>query len=192
MTDPILGLHHVTATTDDAQEDLDCYTDLLGLRLVKKTINFDNPSVFHFYYGNETGTPGTLMTTFPYRGWGVPRGSLGAGQVTTTTFSVPADALPAWAARLEEADGTSVARTRSFGAEALEIDDPSGLRLAVVGAEADDREPWRGGDVPGEMAIRGVESVTLSVHRPEPTIRFLVDVLGWRVDEEEECEQRGK
>ena len=89
----ILGLHHVTATVTDAQEDLDFYAGLLGLRLVKKTVNFDNHHVFHFYYGDERGTPGTIMTTFPYAGKGVAIGRKGTGQITVTSFSVPVASL---------------------------------------------------------------------------------------------------
>ena len=89
MTHPILGLHHVTATVDDAQDDLDLCLDTLGLRLVKKTVNFDNHNVYHFYYGDQRGTPGTIWTTFPYKGWGVPVGEKGAGQIVATSFSVP-------------------------------------------------------------------------------------------------------
>ena len=97
---PILGLHHVTATVDDAQDDLDFCLDGLGLRLVKKTVNFDNHHVYHFYYGDERGTPGTLWTTFPYKDHGVADGKEGAGQVTVTSFSVRAGSLGVWRTRL--------------------------------------------------------------------------------------------
>src|SRR4029079_3970117 len=100
MKHPILGLHHVTATVNEAQPDLDFYADLLGLRLVKKTVNFDNHNVYHFYYGDERGTPGTLWTTFPYKDHGVARGITGAGQVTVTSFSVPNGSLESWRVRL--------------------------------------------------------------------------------------------
>ena len=96
MSSPILGLHHVTATVDDAQADLDFSVDALGMRLVKKTVNFDNHFVYHFYYGDEIGRPGTIWTTFPYKGKGVPVGLKGAGQITVTSFSVPAGSLDAW------------------------------------------------------------------------------------------------
>src|SRR5574342_450878 len=102
MTYPILGLHHVTATVDGAQEDLDFCTEALGLRLVKKTVNFDNHFVYHFYYGDQCGTPGTIWTTFPYRGRGVPVGAKGAGQIVATSFSVPEAAMEFWTRRLEE------------------------------------------------------------------------------------------
>src|SRR4026207_1892601 len=100
MPSRIRSLHHVTATVSDAQDDLDFYRRLLGLRLVKQTVNFDNPRVYHFYYGDARGTPGTIMTTFPYRGMGGPPGRKGAGQITTTAFSVPAGSLDAWRRRL--------------------------------------------------------------------------------------------
>src|SRR5215510_1636501 len=100
MKHPILGLHHVTATVDDAQDDLDLCVTALGLRLVKKTVNFDNHHVYHFYYGDERGTPGTIWTTFPYKGHGVPVGKEGAGQIAVTSFSVPAGSLEFWRSRL--------------------------------------------------------------------------------------------
>jgi len=103
MDKVIQSLHHVTATVDDAQEDVDFYVKALGMRLVKKTVNFDNHNVYHFYYGNEQGSPNTLMTTFPYKGWGVPPGTHGAGQVTVTSFSVPDGSLDAWRGRLRAA-----------------------------------------------------------------------------------------
>src|ERR671917_429113 len=96
MENPIQGLHHVTATVSGAREDLDFATGALGLRMVKKTVNFDNHSVYHFYYGNENGTPGTIWTTFPYRHQGVPVGRKGLGQITVTSFSVPAGSLASW------------------------------------------------------------------------------------------------
>ena len=100
---PILGLHHVTATVDDAQADLDFCLDLLGMRLVKKTVNFDNHHVYHFYYGTERGAPGTIWTTFPYQGRGVPVGTRGFGQVVTTAFSVPTTSMAFWRDRLRAA-----------------------------------------------------------------------------------------
>src|SRR6188474_2232467 len=102
MTHPILGLHHVTATVDDPQDDLDLCVKACGLRLVKKTVNFDNHHVYHFYYGDERGTPGSLWTTFPYKGRGVRVGTKGAGQVVTTSFSVPSESLGFWQRRLRE------------------------------------------------------------------------------------------
>ena len=115
MTHHILGLHHVTATVDEAQPDVDFCIGGLGLRLVKKTVNFDNHHVYHFYYGNEGGTPGTIWTTFPYHGRGVRVGVKGAGQIAVTSFSVPPSSLEFWreqadAARYERRAGRAAVR----------------------------------------------------------------------------------
>ena len=127
MQSPVVSLHHVTATADDAQSDLDCYEDAFGLRLVKQTVNFDNHNVFHFYYGDERGTPGTIWTTFPYANRGVRLGTKGAGQVTATSFSVPTGALDTWRLRLGR-KGIAVADIASrFGEPAIAFADASGL-----------------------------------------------------------------
>lgn len=180
MMTTLLGLHHVTATVDDAQADLDFCVGLLGLRLVKQTVNFDNQRVFHFYYGDQRGTPGSIWTTFPYRGQGVRVGTLGAGQVVSTAFSVPAASVNAWQHRLTDA-GLDVVTSRVFGQTHLATRDPSGLVLALVGTDDDARVPWRGGSVGAESAVRGLHSVTLAVRNPEPTLAFLQDVLGCTV-----------
>ena len=119
MSHPILGLHHVTATVDDAQDDLDLCIETLGLRLVKKTVNFDNHNVYHFYYGDECGTPGTIWTTFPYKGWKVPIGEKGAGQVVVTTFSVPRESMGFWESRLREHGVDAIAGRPRFQDEVL-------------------------------------------------------------------------
>src|SRR5262249_15384223 len=147
MTIPILGLHHVTATVDDAQDDLDFCTEALGLRLVKKTVNFDNHNVYHFYYGDERGTPGTIWTTFPYKGRGVPIGRKGAGQITVTSFSVPANSLGFWKNRLR-AHGVVVEDVNPrFGDEAIACSDRSGLQFELVGNDRDPRVPWLGSGI---------------------------------------------
>jgi glyoxalase family protein len=181
MSAQIRGLHHVTATVNDAQEDLDFYAGLLGQRLVKKTVNFDNPQVYHFYYGNESGTPSTLMTTFPYRGWGVPVGRQGAGQITVTSFSVPAGSLGFWRQRLAEQGLTAEDEATAFGEEALRVRDPSGLVLRLVANARDERVPWVRPDVGDEHAIRGVHGVSLLVREPARSITFLEDLLGGTV-----------
>lgn len=175
----IQGLHHVTATVNDAQQDLDFYAGLLGLRLVKKTVNFDNHHVFHFYYGDEVGTPGTLFTTFPYKGKGVPLGRKGAGQITQTAFSVPIGALPAWRSRLNNA-GVPVTNSEArFGEEVIEFEDASGLLIELIASGQDHRDPWLGNDLDPAMAIRGLHSVTLTIGTPERSFTFLSEVLGY-------------
>lgn len=184
MTHPVQSLHHVTATVNDAQEDFDFYTYVLGLRLVKKTVNFDNTSVYHFYYGTTHGAPGTIMTTFPYKGKGVPFGVKGTGQVTVTSFAVPVGALAFWRARLAE-QGVAVRDAGDrFGEEAIVFSDPSGLTLALIATD-DDRPPWVTDDVDAAVAIRGFHSVTLTLREVAPTQRLLEEVLGFEVVGEE-------
>ncbi|MDH3222657.1 MAG: VOC family protein [Gemmatimonadota bacterium] len=175
----ILGLHHVTATVDGAQPDLTFYRDVLGLRLVKKTVNFDNPRVYHLYYGNETGDPGTLMTTFPYGGWGVRPGRHGNGQIKETRFAVPPGSAEAWHSRLSESGHEAVRGETSFGEPGVVVLDPSGLVIRLVEVE-DVRAPWTGGEVDGGMAITGIHSVTFPVQRVGPSLDLATGLLGWQ------------
>ena len=179
----ILGLHHVTATVDDAQDDLDLCLETLGLRLVKKTINFDNHNVYHFYYGDERGTPGTLWTTFPYKGWGVPAGEKGAGQIVASTFSVPTGSLPFWRSRFAKHGVEAIDGRPRFTDECLAFRDRSGLVLELVTADADTREPWLS-TLDEANAIRGLHSVTMVVQQPQKTLELMRDVLGFHVVDE--------
>jgi glyoxalase family protein len=181
---PILSLHHVTATVDAAQPDLDFCLDTLGLRLVKKTVNFDNHHVYHFYYGDERGTPGTIWTTFPYHGRGVPSGTKGAGQVTVTSFSVPRDSLAFWAERLRARGDVVTPSPARFDEESLIATDPSGLHIELVANPRDDRTPWEYGGVPRECAIRGLHSVSMTIRDAAPTVRFMEEILGYAVADE--------
>lgn len=180
MTHQVLGLHHVTATVTDAQDDLDFCLDLLGLRLVKKTVNFDNHNVYHFYYGDERGAPGTLWTTFPYKGWGVPVGEKGAGQVVATSFSVPKASLPYWEARMRE-HKVPVAEGRArFHDQVLVFRDSSGLVFELVGSDHDVRVPWES-TIDREHAIRGLHSVSMVVRAPDPTVALMTNTLNYTV-----------
>lgn len=184
MPQQLLGLHHVTATVDDAQDDLDFYMGVLGQRLVKKTVNFDNNQVYHFYYGTERGAPGTIMTTFPYRSQGVRLGIKGTGQVTHTAFAVPQYSLDFWIARLRAA-GSPVVPSARLGQPVLSFHDPSSLNLELVGQNEDSREPWTTDEVDPARAIRGIHSVTLSLADPAATIALLTQTLGFTVIGEE-------
>ncbi|MCB0549890.1 MAG: ring-cleaving dioxygenase [Phaeodactylibacter sp.] len=174
----IKGIHHVTATVNDAQEDYDFYTQLLGQRLVKKTVNFDNNRVYHFYYGDEVGTPGTIMTTFPYKGEGVRQGRIGTGQVAITGFSAPTGAIPFWKRRLQDA-GLAVAERTKFGNPTLQFEDPSGLILEITGNDEDERKPWVTAEIGQQEAIRGFYAVTLSVAQAPSTFDFLAKEFGF-------------
>ena len=186
MSSPILGLHHVTATVDDAQADLDFSVDALGLRLVKKTVNFDNHFVYHFYYGDEVGHPGTIWTTFPYKGKGVPVGTKGAGQITVTSFSVPAGSLDTWKTRLRERGYAVTDAPPRFGEESILITDPSGLVIELVANDRDDRAPWTAGGVDDESRRARTHSVSLEVREPRRTVDFMRDMLGFEVVNEME------
>jgi len=171
-------LHHVTAIAGNARRNVDVYTRVLGLRLVKKTVNFDDPSAYHFYYGDEGGAPGSILTFFPWE-QSAP-GRLGAGETQETLFRVPAGALDWWAERLEaEGLDLSAPETR-FGEAALPFRDPDGLRLALVEVEGAGAEPaWTGAEIPAERAIRGMQGVRLLLRRTEPTAAILREVFGF-------------
>ena len=185
MKHPILGLHHVTATVDDAQDDLDLCVKALGLRLVKKTVNFDNHHVYHFYYGDERGTPGTIWTTFPYKGRAVPVGKEGAGQITSTSFSVPAGTLEFWRARLASHGVATTDIEAPFGEAGIGFSDTSGLRFELIANKHDRRTPWAG-DVERDAAIRGLHSVTMVVRSPAATLDLMKGLLGYELIDEAE------
>ena len=174
----ILGLHHVTAIASDPQTNVDFYAGVLGLRLVKKTVNFDDPSTYHLYYGDGVGSPGSIMTFFPWPG--ARRGALGAGQTRTTAFAVPEDSLDFWRERLNESLVKSEDVER-FGVSGLAFADPDGLSLELLASVADDdaRTPWSSA-VPAERAIRGFDGVTLLHADSDATARLLVDAMGFR------------
>ena len=184
MVEILRSLHHVTATVGDPQDDLDFFLKTLGLRLVKKTVNFDNPTVYHFYYGNEQGSPNTLMTTFPYQGQGVRTGSRGAGQITETSFSLPEASLEAWHPRLREA-GIAVREGERFGERLLALQDPSGLAIELIANRRDPRPPWVVDGLSEQTAVRGLYGVTLSIREPAPTLELLTEVLGFEVVNEQ-------
>jgi glyoxalase family protein len=183
MSHPILGLHHVTATVDYAQDDLDFCVGALGLRLVKKTVNFDNHHVYHFYYGDERGTPGTIWTTFPYAGHGVPVGRKGAGQVVSTAFSVPVGALTFWRTRLAAKGIVATDVADRFGDAVIACADASGLEFELIANKHDHRAPWLPQDVDREVAIHGLHSVTMVVKSEAATLDLMTSVLGYRVVE---------
>jgi glyoxalase family protein len=173
------GLHHVTAIATDPQRNVDFYTSVLGLRLVKQTVNFDDPSTYHLYYGDQIGAPSTLLTFFPWRS--VPRGRNGAGLVTATGFSVPENSLGWWQRRLAELSVDADAPISRDSEEVLRLRDPDGLVIELVAAEGDLRSGWDGpGGVGAECAVRGLHSVTLSESHLEPTQRLLTELLSMR------------
>jgi glyoxalase family protein len=171
MLDQIRGIHHVTALASDAARNNRFFTRTLGLRRVKKTVNFDAPDVYHLYYADEAGTPGTVMTYFPFPDAG--RGRPGTGEVATTAFSVPPGSLDFWRERLEEADVADLERGERFGEQRLAFAGPDGESLALVEVNGDERAPWRDGGVPADKAVRGFHSATLRLREAGPTEELL-------------------
>jgi glyoxalase family protein len=178
MQAPTSGLHHVTAIAGDPQRNLDFYAGVLGLRLVKRTVNFDDPGTYHFYYGDRTGRPGTLLTFFPWPG--ARPGRLGVGQATMTSFSVPRSALGYWEDRLGEHGITGLARRERFGAETLRFADPDGLGLQLVADPEEAGDPWSSGAIPGSAAIRRLHGMAAELRTSDATAALLQEVLGMR------------
>jgi glyoxalase family protein len=171
------GIHHVTAISGAAERNLDFYTRVLGLRLVKKTVNFDDPGTYHLYYGDTQGQPGTILTFFPWAH--AAAGRLGVGETQETAFRVPAASIGYWTHRLVE-KGVPHALEKRFGETLLTFTDPDGMRFALVGVPGAENEPsWHNGDVPSEHAIRGFHGVTLLLVKADPTAAILA-VLGFR------------
>jgi glyoxalase family protein len=172
------GLHHVTVMAGDPRRNLAFYRGVLGLRLIKKTVNFDEPGVYHLYYGDELGTPGTILTFFPFPD--AAPGQHGHGETTRLSFAVPQGSLAAWQARLQQA-GISIRHEQSFGESTLVLADPDGTPLALTESQAANAlAGWTGDGVDAGMAIRGLHGVTLTLGRAEPTAAVLMQVLGYR------------
>lgn len=176
----ILGIHHITAIASDPQLNLDFYTGVLGLRLVKKTVNFDDPGTYHFYFGDDLGRPGSILTFFPWLR--ARRGSRGVGQATVAAFSVPEEAIGFWLNRLQSSGVTVDDPSSRFDEEFLTFLDPDGLKLELVAHRGTVESEIPGsGPVPAENAIRGFHSVTLEEKELEVTADFLEKTMGFRL-----------
>lgn len=184
----ITGIHHVTAIASDPQANVDFSVGLLGLRLVKMTVNFDDPSAYHLYYGDESGTPGTIVTFFYWPGHAA-RGRVGSGQSTALVFSAPAASLGYWEERLR-ANSVRVERVQRFGEDTLQFADPDHIPVEIVAVADDTRSGWTGAKVPAEHALRGLHAVELTVTEAEPTARLLRETMGFREVRSEEGRTR--
>jgi len=180
MEDKILGLHHITAIADQAKRNLDFYTRVLGLRLLKKTVNFDDPGTYHLYYGDERGSAGTILTFFPYEG-SAP-GRPGTGMATQIGYAVPEGSFDFWLRRLEENKITYRPPAEKFGEQFISLQDPDGLQLGLtIPPIADTRTPWATEEVNAEVATRGFHSVTLTLRNIKATAAVLTEILGYRL-----------
>ncbi len=179
MSPDILGMHHVTAIAGDPQQNIDFYAGFLGLRLVKLTVNFDDPGTYHLYYGDEAGHPGTILTFFPWPG--AAKGRRGTGQVSVISFSIPEQAVSYWMERCKRHGIAVEGPAARFDEQVLSFIDADGLQLELVAyTGAEERSAWEAGPVPPEHAVRGLYSVTLSEAGYERTAALLTEVLGFR------------
>ncbi len=172
------GIHHVTAISGPARRNLAFHSGVLGLRLVKKTVNFDDPGTWHLYFGDEAGRPGTILTFFPWEN--AAPGRLGVGETQDTLFRIPAASVGYWTHRLIEKGVAHDPAEKRFGQTLLPFRDPDGMRFALVAvAGAEDEPGWGGGEVPAEHAIRGFHGVTLLLEEAGPTAEVLQRVFGF-------------
>jgi len=180
MEDKILGLHHITAISGSAKRTMEFYTRILGLRLVKKTVNFDDPGTYHFYFGDEKGTPGSILTFFPWEG--MRQGSPGTGMATEIGYSVPLDSLEFWSDRLKHYNVRHDEIEEKFEEKYLSFRDPDGLKIKLVAPSVPDRRrPWETDEVKATAATKGFHSVTLLLKNTTPTAKILTDILGYRL-----------
>ena len=178
MENKVLGLHHITAIAGNAKRNYDFYTRVLGLRFVKRTVNFDDPGTYHFYFGDEFGSPGTILTFFPWEG--ITPGRPGAGMTTEIGYAVPAGSLDFWRNRLEKNDVRLTDSGTRFGEEYLSFEDPDGLALTlIVPAKADKRKAWETSEVGPAVATSGFHSVTLTLRSITGTARVLTDIFDY-------------
>ena len=174
------GIHHLTAIAGDPQRNLDFYTETLGLRLVKRTVNFDDPGSYHFYFGDNIGSPGTIVTFFPWPG--ARRGARGSGQVTTVSFAIPQNSMAFWKERLRANQVIAEQIEGRFGSNALRFLDPDGLQLELVASANEESS--------SERAIRGFAAPTLEIRNPEKTEKLLTEILGFEFVAEENNRRR--
>lgn len=171
------GIHHVTAIARDPQQNVDFYSTVLGLRLVKQTVNFDAPHIWHLYYGDDQGSPSSILTFFPWPG--VAKGVDGAGMTSATALSVPVESLGFWSTHLGGLGVETELTKNATGNDVLELRDHDGMRLQLVGTVGDTRSGWDGvGSIPAEHAVRGLHAVELSETAIDPTAFMLRDLLG--------------
>lgn len=178
-----MGIHHITAIVGHPQENVDFYAGVLGLRLVKQTVNFDDPGTYHLYFGNEGGKPGTIITFFPWAG--AKQGIIGDGQVGVTSYVVPIGAMEFWKKRFEKLNVPFTVAER-FGEQYLKFDDPHGLHLEIVEREDGEINAWNSVEVTPNVAIKGFSGATLLSTQPEKTAELLEKVMGLELIGKEE------
>ena len=191
MEDRILGLHHITAIAGDPQQNFDFYTKTLGLRMVKKTVNFDDPKTYHFYFGDKVGTPGSILTFFPWPR--VRKGQPGTGMATEISYAVPENSLQFWKSRFEKLNVKHSEISEKFGEKYLAFEDPDGLILELtVPAGGDERKGWETEEVDTTRALKGFHSVTLTLNIIRRTAEVLEDIFEYKFEKQEGNRHRFK
>jgi len=184
MNNRILGLHHITAIAGNAKRNYDFYTRILGLRLIKKTVNFDDPHTYHFYYGDEQGTPGSILTFFPWEG--IMSGRRGSRQATEIGYSVPAGSLEFWQKRFEENNVIYNKPAEKFGERYLTFLDPDGLKFELTEVKTPDaRAQWTTTEIGKENAVHGFHHVTITANKIDGTAKVLTDIFGYKLEKTE-------
>jgi len=182
MEGKILGIHHITAIAGSATVNYDFYTRVLGLRLIKKTVNFDDPKTYHLYYGDEVGSAGTILTFFPWEG--IAKGRRGTRQATEIGYSVPAGSLDFWQARLDKNNVIYNKQSEKFGEQYLTFLDPDGLKFELtVSKNNDNRKPWVTSEISAENAIMGFHNITITSNKIEKTAEVLTSIFGYKLQE---------
>ncbi|GGF22555.1 ring-cleaving dioxygenase [Flavobacterium limi] len=181
MENKILGLHHITAIAGDAKRNFNFYSNILGLRFIKKTVNFDDPGTYHFYFGDEVGSAGTILTFFPW-GEGIQQGKKGSGMATEIGYSVPKGSLDFWQKRFEQYNVIYNKPAEKFGEKYLTFLDPDGLKLELIESKThDNRKPWETEEVKADVATRGFHNITLTLNNIKPTAAILTEIFGYKL-----------
>jgi len=181
MENKILGLHHITAIAGDAKRNFDFYSKVLGLRFIKKTVNFDDPGTYHFYFGDEVGSAGTILTFFPW-GSGIQQGKKGSGMATEIGYSVPKGSLDFWQKRFEQYNVIYNKPAEKFGEKYLTFLDPDGLKLELIESKTEDnRKAWETDEVKADVATRGFHNITLTLNNIKPTAAVLTEIFGYKL-----------
>ena len=180
MGNGILGLHHITAIAGNATRNFDFYTRVLGLRLVKKTVNFDDPHTYHLYYGDQIGSAGTILTFFPWEG--MQSGRRGSRQVTEIGYSVPENSMDFWLKRFDENNIIYNKVSEKFGEPYLTFLDPDGLKFELTASKTTDtRLPWETDQISADNATRGFHNVTITTNKLQPTADVLTHLFGYKL-----------
>jgi glyoxalase family protein len=185
MENKILGLHHITAIAGDAKRNFNFYSNILGLRFIKKTVNFDDPGTYHFYFGDEVGSAGTILTFFPW-GEGIQQGRKGSGMATEIGYSVPKGSLDFWQKRFEKNNVIYNKPAEKFGEKYLTFLDPDGLKLELIESKTEDnRKAWETDEVKADVATKGFHNITLTLNSIKATAAILTDIFGYKLIEQD-------